>query len=197
MLKQSLYHTVQRYRTLQTHKIFALPIVILMPHSACNCRCIMCDIWKDNKNLKQLTEKDIESLLSSFKKFSTQEVVMSGGEALLNANFFRFSWPIKWRAWLVVNFRLLAPRRFCNCQRSGGTSFGSPARTHRRPMAAMATPTRSHRISTNWQPKAPAIPTHFPSIRFARRRGLRSSRGCIRPRSGAITCDRWLFRRRK
>jgi len=50
----------------------------------------MCDIWKDNKNLKQLTEKDIESLLSSFKKFSTQEVVMSGGEALLNANFFRF-----------------------------------------------------------------------------------------------------------
>ena len=80
MLKQSLYHTIMRYRTLQTHKIFALPIVILMPHSACNCRCIMCDIWKDNKNLKQLTEKDIESLLSSFKKFSTQEVVMSGGD---------------------------------------------------------------------------------------------------------------------
>jgi len=50
----------------------------------------MCDIWKDNKNLKQLTEKDIESLLSSLKKFGTQEVVMSGGEALLNPNFFRF-----------------------------------------------------------------------------------------------------------
>lgn len=50
----------------------------------------MCDIWKDNKNAKQLTEKDIESLLSSLKKFGTQEVVMSGGEALLNQNFFRF-----------------------------------------------------------------------------------------------------------
>jgi MoaA/NifB/PqqE/SkfB family radical SAM enzyme len=50
----------------------------------------MCDIWKDNRNLKQLTEKDIESLLSSLKKFGTQEVVMSGGEALLNTNFFRF-----------------------------------------------------------------------------------------------------------
>lgn len=61
-----------------------------MPHSACNCKCVMCDIWKDNKNLKQLTEKDIESLLSSLKKFGTQEVVMSGGEALLNPNFFRF-----------------------------------------------------------------------------------------------------------
>jgi MoaA/NifB/PqqE/SkfB family radical SAM enzyme len=50
----------------------------------------MCDIWKDNRNLKQLTEKDVESLLSSLRKFGTQEVVMSGGEALLNANFFKF-----------------------------------------------------------------------------------------------------------
>src|SRR6476620_7617495 len=61
-----------------------------MPHSACNCRCVMCDIWKDNKNLKQLTEKDISSLLISLKKLGTQQVVMSGGEALLNPNFFQF-----------------------------------------------------------------------------------------------------------
>src|SRR5215831_17518016 len=89
MFSQSPYYTFKRYRTLQTHKITALPIVILMPHSACNCRCVMCDIWKDNKNLKQLTEDDIEGLLDSFKKFGTKQVVMSGGEALLNENFFR------------------------------------------------------------------------------------------------------------
>jgi MoaA/NifB/PqqE/SkfB family radical SAM enzyme len=85
---QALTHTYKRYRTLQTHRISALPIVILMPHSACNCRCVMCDIWKDNKNLKQLTEADISGLLSSLKEFGTQQVVMSGGEALLNPNFF-------------------------------------------------------------------------------------------------------------
>ncbi len=90
MFSQSIYHTFQRYRTLKTHTIKALPIVILMPHSACNCRCVMCDIWKDNKNLKQLTEKDIEGLLDSLRKFGTRQVVMSGGEALLNQNFFRF-----------------------------------------------------------------------------------------------------------
>ncbi|MDF2431214.1 MAG: Fe-coproporphyrin synthase, partial [Mucilaginibacter sp.] len=78
-----------RYRTLKTNKVTALPVVILMPHSACNCRCVMCDIWKDNKNLKQLTEQDISGLLISLKKFGTQQVAMSGGEALLNANFFR------------------------------------------------------------------------------------------------------------
>ena len=86
---QSIAHTYKRYRTLQTHQISALPVVILMPHSACNCRCVMCDIWKDNKNLKQLTEADITDLLSSLKKLGTRQVVMSGGEALLNPNFFK------------------------------------------------------------------------------------------------------------
>src|ERR1700754_3104895 len=88
MSGQSLYHTFKRYRTLQTHRISALPIVILMPHSACNCRCVMCDIWKDNKNLKQLTEKDINGLLASLKQMGTRQVLMAGGEAFLNTNFF-------------------------------------------------------------------------------------------------------------
>jgi len=89
MTFSSPYHTYKRLRTLQTHKISALPVVILMPHSACNCRCVMCDIWKDNKNLKQLTEQDITGLVSSLRKFGTQQVAMSGGEALLNPNFFK------------------------------------------------------------------------------------------------------------
>ena len=90
LMLTSLLHTFHRYRTLQTDKIRALPIVILMPHSACNCKCIMCDIWKGNTNLQQLTEKDISSLLYSLKKLGTRQVVMSGGEALLNPNFFKF-----------------------------------------------------------------------------------------------------------
>jgi len=89
IFQQSLYQTYQRYRSLKTHRITSLPIAILMPHSACNCRCVMCDIWKDNKNLKQLTESDVKGLLISLKRLGTRQVLMSGGEALLNANFFR------------------------------------------------------------------------------------------------------------
>lgn len=85
----SLRHTYHRYKTLRTHRVTALPIVILMPHSACNCRCVMCDIWKDNKNLQQLTEEDVAGLLLSLVELGTKQVVMSGGEALLNQNFFR------------------------------------------------------------------------------------------------------------
>lgn len=90
MLSQTLYQTYKRYRTLQTSVIKTLPLIVLMPHSACNCRCVMCDIWKGNKNLKQLTEDDVTNLLFSLKRLGTQQVLMSGGEALLHPNFFRF-----------------------------------------------------------------------------------------------------------
>jgi Fe-coproporphyrin III synthase len=95
MTIQTIYQTYKRYRTLQTDKISSLPIVILMPHSSCNCKCVMCDIWKGNHNLKQLNESDVEGLLSSLKKFGTRQVVMSGGEALLNSNFFKFCGILK------------------------------------------------------------------------------------------------------
>jgi Fe-coproporphyrin III synthase len=87
---QSPYQTYKRFRTLQTDTIRSLPIVILMPHSACNCRCVMCDIWKGNNNLKQLSESDIHGLLDSLRKYETKQVLMTGGEAMLHSNFFRF-----------------------------------------------------------------------------------------------------------
>src|SRR5690606_6124236 len=90
MLTQTLYKHFPIFKGNQKHIITYLPIVVLMPHSACNCRCIMCDIWKDNKHLKQLEMEDIRHLLVTFKKLNTRLVLMSGGEAILNPNFFRF-----------------------------------------------------------------------------------------------------------
>jgi MoaA/NifB/PqqE/SkfB family radical SAM enzyme len=49
----------------------------------------MCDIWKGNINVQELTETDIKGMLDSFKKLNTKLVVMSGGEALMHPNFFR------------------------------------------------------------------------------------------------------------
>ncbi|HXV44680.1 MAG TPA: radical SAM protein, partial [Anaerolineae bacterium] len=66
-----------------------MPVAILMPHSGCNCQCVMCDIWKGNGNTQQLSEADVQALLGSLKKLGTQWVVMSGGEALMNPNLFR------------------------------------------------------------------------------------------------------------
>ncbi|MDH3267443.1 MAG: radical SAM protein, partial [Ignavibacteria bacterium] len=89
--------TIRRFSALKFHKIYSLPIVILMPHSRCNCRCVMCDIWKGNNNVKQLEERDVEKLLDSMQKLNTKLVVMSGGEALMHPNFFRLCEIIKAR----------------------------------------------------------------------------------------------------
>ena len=85
----TLYHRFKRHRSLQTSVIKAMPLVVLMPHSGCNCRCVMCDIWKDNQQRQQLTANDISQLLVSLKKLGTQQVLMSGGEALLHPAFFQ------------------------------------------------------------------------------------------------------------
>ena len=62
---------IKRLLTLATHRIHSLPVIVLMPHSSCNCRCVMCDIWKGNPNLKQLTVEDVSKLLLSLKKLGT------------------------------------------------------------------------------------------------------------------------------
>ena len=85
-----LYQKLKRYNTLFTDRISSLPVAVLMPHSGCNCRCVMCDIWKGNGRTKQLSREDISGLLQSFKKWQTKEVLMSGGEALLHPLFFDF-----------------------------------------------------------------------------------------------------------
>ena len=66
-----------------------------MPHSRCNCRCVMCDIWKGNNDVRQINEPDVEKLMVSFKKLNTKLVVMSGGEALMHPNFFKLCDIIK------------------------------------------------------------------------------------------------------
>lgn len=89
MTKTLGLEALKRYLTLRTHQIHTLPIAILMPHSGCNCRCIMCDIWQGNDNIQRLEEEDVKQLLISFKQLGTKWVTMSGGEALMNPNLFR------------------------------------------------------------------------------------------------------------
>ena len=75
--------------TFATHRIYNLPVVILMPHSRCNCRCVMCDIWKANHNKKEISSEELEKHVSHFEKLGVREVVFSGGEALMHSNLWR------------------------------------------------------------------------------------------------------------
>ncbi len=78
----------RRQLTLITHRIHTLPVVVLMPHSRCNCRCVMCDIWKANQNKQEISWEDLARHLETFRKFDVRWVVLSGGEALMHSNLW-------------------------------------------------------------------------------------------------------------
>lgn len=84
----SLFEIGRRYLTLQTDVIHTLPILVLMPHSRCNCRCVMCDIWKANRNGTELTPEQLEPHLDDLRRLGVQWVTLSGGEALMHSNLW-------------------------------------------------------------------------------------------------------------
>jgi MoaA/NifB/PqqE/SkfB family radical SAM enzyme len=69
------------------HLVESLPVVILYPHSRCNCRCIMCDIWKDTRR-QEISAEQFERYLDDFRRLRVEWVVFSGGEPLMHSNLF-------------------------------------------------------------------------------------------------------------
>ncbi len=86
-----MIHLLKRFRprSNQPDRIDRLPVVVLMPHSACNCRCVMCDIWKANANRQELAREDLLPHLADFRQLAVGAVVLSGGEALLHSNLWK------------------------------------------------------------------------------------------------------------
>ncbi|MGH9493416.1 MAG: radical SAM/SPASM domain-containing protein, partial [Candidatus Sulfotelmatobacter sp.] len=68
---------------LSAHKILHLPVLVIFPHNQCNCRCVMCDIWRI-REAQHLDPGDLEQHLGSFRQLGVHWVVFSGGEPQLN-----------------------------------------------------------------------------------------------------------------
>ena len=72
----------------------SMPILILNVHSRCNCRCIMCDIWK-RETSERVEVADLDRHRASLRKLGVRQVVLTGGEPLLHndlsalCSFFR------------------------------------------------------------------------------------------------------------
>jgi MoaA/NifB/PqqE/SkfB family radical SAM enzyme len=63
-----------------------LPILLLHVHEHCNCRCLMCDIWKKEDG-RELDLADFARHRESLMRLGVCEVVLTGGEALLHRGF--------------------------------------------------------------------------------------------------------------
>ena len=63
----------------------SLPILVLNVHSRCNCRCVMCDIWKRDTSA-ELHAADLERHRASLRNLNVRRVVLTGGEPLLHSD---------------------------------------------------------------------------------------------------------------
>jgi Fe-coproporphyrin III synthase len=68
--------------------ITRLPILILYPHNRCNCRCVMCDIWKTTE-AREISPADIERHAADITSLGVRWVIFSGGEPLMHSDLFR------------------------------------------------------------------------------------------------------------
>jgi MoaA/NifB/PqqE/SkfB family radical SAM enzyme len=67
----------------EPHTIQTLPVLVVHAHSSCNCRCIMCDIWKTREG-KSFRVEDLAPHLDSIRRMGVRWIAFSGGEPLLN-----------------------------------------------------------------------------------------------------------------
>ena len=68
----------------------SLPILVLYPHSRCNCRCVMCDIWKTEK-AEEIGPEELNRHLDDIEHLRVEWIVFSGGEPLMHSDLFRLS----------------------------------------------------------------------------------------------------------
>ena len=78
----------RRARGRMSHRLESLPILALSVHSACNCRCVMCDIWKANADKREISLEALEQHVDAIRGLHVQRVMLTGGEPLLHQNLW-------------------------------------------------------------------------------------------------------------
>lgn len=68
----------------------SLPVLVLYPHNRCNCRCVMCDIWKID-TAEEISAEELIRHFDDLKKLGVEWVVFSGGEPLMHSDLFRLA----------------------------------------------------------------------------------------------------------
>ena len=63
--------------------LHTLPVLVVHAHTSCNCRCLMCDIWKSSPG-KALHAADLQPHVESIRRLGVRWIVFSGGEPLMN-----------------------------------------------------------------------------------------------------------------
>jgi MoaA/NifB/PqqE/SkfB family radical SAM enzyme len=75
------------------HRLSHLPILILYPHSRCNCRCLMCDIWRATTR-DEIDPAAVAAEARRWRALGVRRVVLSGGEPLMHRDLWALVRPL-------------------------------------------------------------------------------------------------------
>jgi MoaA/NifB/PqqE/SkfB family radical SAM enzyme len=110
----------------------SLPILLIEAHSRCNCRCVMCDIWKTQRH-REFTREQLEEQLPAIERLNVRWVVFTGGEPLMHSDLFALAAPLRERGIRVsllstgLLFERFAARIAAHCDDAIVSIDGSPA----------------------------------------------------------------------
>jgi MoaA/NifB/PqqE/SkfB family radical SAM enzyme len=83
-------HSAAADHPVSAQRVLHLPVLVISPHAQCDCRCLMCDIWKI-REAKELTSSQLEGQLRALRTLAVRWVVFSGGEPQKNSQVFRMA----------------------------------------------------------------------------------------------------------
>jgi MoaA/NifB/PqqE/SkfB family radical SAM enzyme len=76
-------------------------ILLMEPHSRCNCRCVMCDIWKRTE-AREISEQELQRHLDDIVALGVEQVVFTGGEPLMHSDLFRLAAQLRARGMRIT-----------------------------------------------------------------------------------------------
>ena len=80
----------------ETQEVLSVPIVVIALHEGCNCRCVMCDIWKI-QSPRELAFEHLSRQLDSFERLGVRWVALTGGEPQRHEHFVDFTTALRTR----------------------------------------------------------------------------------------------------
>ena len=75
-------------------RLARLPILLLAPHSRCNCRCVMCDIWRASGR-DEISASEVARLVPDMMRLGVERVALTGGEALMHSHLWALCEPLR------------------------------------------------------------------------------------------------------
>jgi len=78
-----------------------MKILVMEPHNRCNCRCVMCDIWK-RTDAHEIGEAELARHIDGIVDLGVEHVVFTGGEPLMHSDLFRLAAPLRARGMRIT-----------------------------------------------------------------------------------------------